>query len=178
LADLFEIDILVETGTFQGETVQATKGRFKHVYSIEIFEPLAIAATKRFSRDKNVSIILGDSAKVLPTLIASIQEPILFWLDGHFSGPGTGGKNESPILAEVASVFERTNPYDVLVIDDVRLFGVEAGYPSLNQMMDFVGPLTNAKSIIVNDTIIIIPRCCSRARSVPSESTWNSPIAN
>ena len=42
-------------------------------------------AIKRFADDKNVRILQGDSGKELPSLIDGVEEPVLFWLDGHYS---------------------------------------------------------------------------------------------
>ena len=53
----------------------------------------------------HVTIFQGDSATVLPKLLATIQEPCLFWLDGHYSGGITAlGKSITPILDELQTI--------------------------------------------------------------------------
>src|SRR4051812_24567471 len=81
----YNISLLVETGTFLGDTIDYFKHKFNKLYSIELSEDLAARAVKRFEAQNNVSIIQGDSGKVLETLIPSLKEPALFWLDGHYS---------------------------------------------------------------------------------------------
>jgi len=78
LADLFGIDVLVETGTFRGDMIAATKERFKQITSFEIFEPLAEKAKLRFRNDPNVEIIVGNSADKLPAVLASTASPVIF----------------------------------------------------------------------------------------------------
>src|ERR1700678_2682124 len=90
VAELFGIKTLVETGTQAGATLAATLPYFDRLYSIEIYEPAVLAARKRFAGDPKVTIVHGDSATALPALVTTIAEPILFWLDGHYSGKGTG----------------------------------------------------------------------------------------
>jgi hypothetical protein len=80
------IEIMVETGTFQGGMVRKCLAHFRMIYSIELGHALAAQAAKRFSWHSHVQIIEGDSAKCLPKILKSINERCLFWLDGHYSG--------------------------------------------------------------------------------------------
>ena len=71
----------------------------------------------------------GDSAEVLPRIVAAIREPILFWLDGHYSGEGTAhGAAETPLPEELRAIARRGHPGDVVLVDDARLLGTGA-YP-------------------------------------------------
>lgn len=56
-----KIATLVESGTFQGDMVEATKRSFSAIYSIELSPALCDAAKRRFRNDKNVKIVQGDS---------------------------------------------------------------------------------------------------------------------
>lgn len=49
MADLFNLSVMVETGTLYGQMIDATLDRFKQIYSIEIYEPLALMAIHRFA---------------------------------------------------------------------------------------------------------------------------------
>ena len=61
--DKYQYKILVETGTYLGDMVEAQKKRFRKIYSIELGIDLFDKATKRFKNDKNVTIVQGDSGK-------------------------------------------------------------------------------------------------------------------
>ena len=57
--DKYQYKILVETGTYLGDMVEAQKKRFRKIYSIELGIDLFDKATKRFKNDKNVTIVQG-----------------------------------------------------------------------------------------------------------------------
>ena len=76
----------LETGTLMGDAIDAVKNNFDTLYSFELSEKLAKDAQNRFCDEKKISIFQGDSSIVLSELLHNIHEPILFWLDGHFSG--------------------------------------------------------------------------------------------
>jgi hypothetical protein len=160
LADLFGLDILIETGTYLGEMITATKNRFKEIYSIEIYEPLAIKARENFASAKNVNIILGDSATELPKLVEKISEPVLFWLDGHYSGEGTGlGLSETPIIAEIDHIIRKRQKFgDVIIIDDARCFDGTAGYPKLDDFLSRLGEAFGVRPIVADDGIFVLPK--------------------
>ncbi|MCK1297318.1 hypothetical protein IVB33_07045 [Bradyrhizobium sp. 24] len=159
LADLYQIDTLVETGTFRGDMIAATKNRFRQIISIEVYEPLAQAAADKFSRDANVKIICGDSAEVLPDVARQLSTPAVFWLDGHYSGPSTGTSTvETPILAEIESLATlRRGMRDVILIDDARAFGTERDYPPLEDFVERLSEIFARRPIIANDAIIVLP---------------------
>ena len=93
---------LIETGTYLGDTVEATKGAFDRVWSVEIDSGLYEAAVRRFAADIHVTIIHGDSARILPGILAQEVGPRVFWLDGHFSGGITArGDRNTPIAGEL-----------------------------------------------------------------------------
>ena len=95
----------------------------------------------KFQKNKNVKFYLGDSKKVLPILLETIQEPCTIFLDAHYSGKYTVcGEDETPLLYELEILKNR--PYDdIIIIDDCRLLG-KAGicgasanhpiYPTMN----------------------------------------------
>jgi len=104
-AERFQPHILIETGTFMGEMADACTGLFDQIYSMELSRGLFLGAYNRFSKQRHISIIHGDSADVLPEILLKIDEPCLFWLDGHYSGGFTArGKKDTPILQEVISI--------------------------------------------------------------------------
>src|SRR6185369_12783983 len=70
-----------ETGTYMGEMVEAQKARFKKIFSIELGAELFNQAKKRFVNDRHISIIKGDSGKMLSVIMRSVIDPAIFWLD-------------------------------------------------------------------------------------------------
>jgi hypothetical protein len=68
----------------------------------------------------------GDSGEVLKKFIDALHEPVLFYLDAHFSGGktafGTPEDNGCPLLRELAVLGKRTED-DIVIVDDMRLMG-------------------------------------------------------
>ena len=153
----FELQSFVETGTFFGDMVDALKNDFQHIQSIELDEFLSSRAMRRFARHSHISILRGDSAEMLPLALKAVQSPTLFWLDAHFSGGITAcGKQVSPIVEELDHIFKHPIRGHVIVIDDARLFGTDPGYPTLNQLREFVSSNGSRWKIeVANDAIHI-----------------------
>ena len=53
-AKTFNLRVLVETGTFYGDTIAAMARNFDHIYSIELSQQLHEIAKARFSGIRNV----------------------------------------------------------------------------------------------------------------------------
>jgi hypothetical protein len=126
----------IETGTFFGQMVNYAKSRFDKVISIEIYEPLYYLNKIQFDKYSNVEIIHGGSEDSLDRAIKNTDGRILFWLDGHYSGEGTGlGENITPIFSELNAIsFAKRNDHCIL-IDDARLFSGLQGYPELDAVI-------------------------------------------
>lgn len=158
-AKKFNLKILVETGTYYGDMVEAMKPYFNQIYSIELGKDLYENAKKRFDGDKRIKIIHGDSGIELGNLVINIQQPALFWLDGHYSeGVTARGEKDTPILEELTHIFNSQQSGHVVVIDDARCFGTYPSYPSIQELNDFIKSKSpHAKIEIKNDSIRIIP---------------------
>ncbi|MCF8323667.1 MAG: hypothetical protein K9I84_01810 [Leadbetterella sp.] len=129
------INCFVETGTFYGQTVNFAKDLFEEVYSIEIYSPLYEYNLESFKHVSNVNLLLGDSGTVFETLLPKLENKCIFWLDGHYSGFGTGkGEIVSPIIKEIRAIHKFHRSDNCILIDDYRLFGLESGYPSLEEV--------------------------------------------
>lgn len=149
--------IFIETGTYLGDMVDAQKSYFKTVYSIELGESLYSGAVERFKNFPHVKILLGDSGVVLKSLLAEkIDQPALFWLDGHYSSGVTAkGSKNTPIMEELAVILQSPFNHGIL-IDDARLFTGEADYPSIDELASFVKARDPQRKISVADDIIRI----------------------
>lgn len=107
----FKLQHLVETGTCHGDMVAAMQGEFKKIISIELCEPFYREVCERFKGVPNVELIHGDSAKKLPEIIARLDGPALFWLDGHYSGGDTRlGTRSRPSTRSCAPSSSRAAP--------------------------------------------------------------------
>ena len=137
--DKYQYKVLVETGTYMGDMVESQKKRFRKIYSIELGIDLFDKATKRFKNDKNVTIVQGDSGKVLPDIILKLSEPAIFWLDGHYSAGITArGDKDCPIFEELDAILSNKNFEHILLIDDARCFIGEGDYPTIEELTNYV----------------------------------------
>lgn len=153
----FGLATFVETGTYLGDMLWAVHDVFSRCYSIEVDDWLYQRACRRFRHLHHVTIIHGDSENALPALIRSLDGSALFWLDGHYSGGITSmGKTVTPIMAEIRSVLAADQPSHVVLVDDARCFGVDPGYPSLDELRNTVQELRPGNSFEVRDGIIRI----------------------
>ena len=154
----YGLEVLVETGTFEGDAVDSLLDDFKTIYSIELNPILYERAKERFKDNKHVHLLFGDSTVVLPVLLNSVKVPTLFWLDAHYSGGETAlGETITPVVFELAAIFEKVHPRSVVLIDDARLFVTDKGYPELDRVMDGLRTfMPDHFTVIANDMI----RCC------------------
>jgi len=134
-AKIFSVETFIETGTYLGDTVSAVRDVFNKVYSIELDKTLYEKAKKQFSRHHNISILHGDSGSVLPAILAEINEPCLFWLDGHYSGGITAkGDLNTPIMQELNCILDHFIEEHVILIDDAREFHGYNDYPTIEEL--------------------------------------------
>ena len=154
----YNVDILVETGTFLGDMVEAQKSSFKKVYSVELSEKLFKKAQKRFKNDQQVYLFQGDSSTVLNKIIPELKEPALFWLDGHYSGGITAlGHKECPVPEELEAIFKSPHQH-LILIDDARLFNGTRSYPTLEEIKALMKSAGKDYSIeVIDDIIRLIP---------------------
>lgn len=160
LAERYGLKILVETGTYRGDMVEAMKQDFDRVYSIELSSVLFQAARRRFQNDGNVEILHGDSADLLHGVLSMLDQPALFWLDAHYSGGETArGARDTPVLVEIESILRSSDSAHVILVDDARLFGRDPAYPSIDEVIRLVRRYrTDAVVEVVNDGIRIPPQ--------------------
>ena len=154
----FDLKILVETGTYLGDMVEAQQNRFEKVYSIELSKKLFQRAIKRFKIHSHITILNGDSGIVLNKLITEIDKPALFWLDGHYSGGITAkGEKECPVLEELETIL-KSDLYHIILIDDARLFNGTHDYPTLDEIKLLCEKRHRSYSLTLKDDIIrLIP---------------------
>ncbi len=124
---------LVETGTFRGDMILAMLDDFCTLYSIELHPKLHSRARSLFTHRPKVRLLHGDSGEKISEVLTELEEPAVFWLDGHFSAGNTAkGKLNTPIIAELDKVLSHKISNHVVLIDDARLFNGQDDYPTLD----------------------------------------------
>lgn len=151
----FRLSTFVETGTYLGEMVEAVKSHFGEVYSVELSPELCARAREKFAADKHVHIVEGDSAEALPAVLAKIEGPALFWLDGHFSGGITArGPLVYPVIRELEHIGRHPVKEHVILVDDARLFTGSAEAPAKAQVVASLKAVNPAYAVHERDDII------------------------
>ncbi len=150
------VDIMVETGTYKGDMVYKMLNFFKKIYTIELSEKLYKDACVRFKDFSHITLVRGDSGDKISEILESINEPSLFWLDGHYSGGETAlGSLETPVIAELKSILNHTIKKHVILIDDARCFNGENDYPKIEELKDMVTQSTYDMFEVKEDIIRI-----------------------
>ncbi len=132
----FGIANFVETGTYLGDTLESIAKTGAKCLSIELDTKLYRFAHKRFSGWKNVELMQGNSGDLMHEVVRSLNEPTLFWLDGHYSGGITAqGHKDTPISEELSAILGHHVKGHVILIDDARCFNGMGDYPRLDQLI-------------------------------------------
>lgn len=153
----YNLSCFIETGTCLGDMLYGISNYVEIAYSIEIDNNLYNNVKNRFVKNKHINLILGDSSIHLPLLIKQIRQPVLLYLDAHYSGKGTGkGKIETPLMIELNELFDNPPKDYVVIIDDARHCG-KPGYPSYIDIVNLVNKKTNMKISNRDDFIRIEP---------------------
>ena len=155
----------VETGTYLGDMTAAMRRRFERLFSVELSEMFYEKAVARFALDKRVTIVLGDSAAELGPIVAQCGGPTLFWLDAHASGGSTArGNVDTPIVAELETIFRGCTHDPIVLIDDARCFVGADDYPTIDEVRARVERWRPDYSVTVErDIIRIAPGTAGRS---------------
>lgn len=124
--DFSNIKTFIETGTYEGDTILPMASVFKQLYTIEIKPEFSnsVRAKAQSRGITNINFIVGDSSVELEELLKTINESVVFFLDGHWCGINTGlGKKDCPLLEELRAIQKLHNHNSIIIIDDLRLFG-------------------------------------------------------
>jgi hypothetical protein len=129
-------DVLVESGTYLGDTVASFEQHARLVVSVELHPGLYERACRRFAGNPKVRLLHGDGVEVIPRVVAELDAPPLIWLDGHYSKEGTArGDEMEPALTLLARLGPVTKPGTTVVIDDLRMFGAHSEVPCLEDLL-------------------------------------------
>jgi len=158
-AHRFGTRALVETGTYLGAMIRATRSTFDRIISVELDHDLYERARQKLAEAGRVTILNGDSAQVLPGILAQLHEPALFWLDAHHSGVLTAhGRLASPVMLELQHILGHTEHDHVVLIDDAHEFVGQGGYPTIPELRAFVAGRRPSWLVEMEDDIIRVHR--------------------
>jgi hypothetical protein len=138
-ANLFSLDVFIETGTYLGNMIEAVKQVFTEIYTIEISQDLYKVAKKRFSHNNHIKVLHGNSGKLLDQILSPISKPCLFWLDAHYSSGITAKSDiDTPVNKELYSISRHPlKKFHVILIDDARCYTGANDYPELGLLKEW-----------------------------------------
>ena len=122
--------VFIETGTLYGHGVIAAykTNMFDEIHTIEIKQDLYNACVEKYKGINTIKFHLGDSGVVLKKILDTIDEPVTFWLDGHYSAGNTGCAENylSPIQQELDIIKNSKNrEKHTIIVDDINCFTQE-----------------------------------------------------
>ena len=158
-AKRYRLRVLVETGTFYGDMVEAMKADFDRIFSIELNRDLYEKAMLRFEGVDNIELIHGGSGIELQSIMNKINQATLFWLDGHYSAGVTAkGEIDTPIYEELRHILNGPERRHIIIVDDARCFGTNPAYPSIEELSEFIkSKRPNLDIAVQDDSIRITP---------------------
>lgn len=161
----YAVEDFIEAGTYHGATAVWAAAHFDRVTTIEFSRPIYEEMRAEHDGIRNISFVFGDSREALRTILPTLHQPAIFWLDSHWSGGQTYGQNdECPLLEEIEAIISSAHTH-FLFIDDARLFAsppprphrIEQ-WPTIDKV---IGALKSAGHsyyiVIIEDVIIAVP---------------------
>jgi hypothetical protein len=131
--DYTKYPCFIETGTLNGDTTFALEPYFEKLYTIEFSEKY-YRGTKNNYRGNKINFILGDSSIVFESLLPTISEKCVFFLDGHWSSGDTGHSNKDcPLEEEITHINNLFQNEAIIIVDDFRLFGLDSSSGKLSE---------------------------------------------
>jgi len=116
-----EYNIFFESGTHKGDSVKtALDLNFKKIFSVEINQDYYLECFDKFIdeiRDGKVYLFFGDSNIWIERMLKLVNEPCLFWLDGH-----PDGIDGNPIWGELEEIKNHHIKTHTIIIDDVPIY--------------------------------------------------------
>lgn len=153
--------VFVETGTFQGETVEKiinnSNLKLSKIISLELSDTFYENCKKKFEKFENISIVKTNSKIGLLNEIEKIDQKITFWLDSHYSCTDNVGYDPEticPVLFELDQIKNHPIKSHTIMVDDIRLMNNNKttnknnGFPVTKEEIIFKIYDINAKYLI------------------------------
>lgn len=158
LLEEFEPHLVLETGTFLGDTTRFFSGLGHRVVSVEI-SPVFHAWSRIRLHNSGVDLIRGEASTVLPSVLQAHPGRLFAYLDAHWG-------DFLPLREEVAQLVRR--PEVLIAIDDFRVptdpeyaFDV---YDGQALELELLGPLGDVR--IAFPTVPASRETCARRGTV------------
>ncbi len=125
----YNIQHLIETGAYYGDSIYYAKTQGYSVESCEINNKFHFLVKDRFQQYSDIKIEFLPSYKFLQ--VASEKLPSLYWLDAHLpelyhhheEGVRYAPELSTPLQTELELVIKKENfNYSIIIIDDVRMY--------------------------------------------------------
>lgn len=153
----FGVKAFVESGLGQGTTALWAEKYFDKVISIENDSAL-IEKFMASHLQSNVEIIRGDSGEKMAEVVKGLDEPALFWLDGHTD-------DYTPILQELAAI-NASRLTHIIMVDDMRMFGSGA-WPNPFDVRQMAQDNDRRVTWTIGDVMLALPHSMAkRARTL------------
>jgi len=164
---MLPLKVLVETGTFQGDTLANLQDSFEILHSIELSPQYHQAAVTRFAGASHIHLHQGESSKVLLQLRSTMEtDCVLYFLDAHWcvAANTAGEASQCPLLDELRAIGQ-LNTESVVLIDDARLFLAPplapheiSQWPNFHQITaQLLAISPHHEIMVVNDVIAFFP---------------------
>ncbi len=167
LRRVLPLETLVETGTFQGDTVAQLLPHFREIHTVEWSPELCSQAQARFRNQAHVHCANDSSPPWLRRLQPSLAaRSVLYWLDAHWcNAADTAGQDAQCPLLEELDAIESLNETSVVLIDDARLFLSTPPHlhqceqwPRLQPLLERLRRLSDRHEVVVvNDVMVFSP---------------------
>lgn len=173
LQSALPLRVLVETGTFEGQSLADLHDTFEILHSVELSHQYYQAAVARFAGTHKINLYQGDSASVLRHLSIELSKvSTLYFLDAHWCvATNTAGQaSQCPLLAELRAI-GKLNEQSVVLIDDARLFLAAplspheiTHWPNFHQIVEQLMLIGCSHDLmVVNDVIAFFPKSARKA---------------
>lgn len=119
--------VFVETGTYYGGGVLLAKELgFREVYSIEINPEYHRAAAVRLAHLEGIHLFLGDTVRILPGILSSLEKKATIFIDAHpvlVDAPDLGAVKHYPLVSELEIIRDHSKRKDhTILVDDRHAF--------------------------------------------------------
>lgn len=161
------LPVLVETGTFQGDTVAQCAALFDEIHTVELSPELYQQASDRFLGQSHIHVHQDNSPDFLIRLRDRlVGRGVLYWLDAHWcvAQDTAGQTSQCPLLEELAAL-EHLDERSVILIDDARLYLCPppdphevSQWPGWQQILSALARVSDRhETMIVNDVVAFYP---------------------
>ncbi len=159
VAKKYKYKYFVETGTYLGKTSAALSKNFEKIYTVELDKNLYLKSQQKLKKLSNVNCFNDDSENFLKTNINQFDKKTIFFLDAHYSGPGTSNqKGETPCVKELSEISKSFIKDHIIIIDDISDFSQSGNGQKLSEIISLIENISsNYKFYCDYDMLFALP---------------------